>query len=204
MSTSILSTKLFIPQLRPTLVQRPRLFKQLEAGQRGKLTLVSAPAGFGKTTVVSAWLHAQNIPAGWISLDENDNDPVRFLSYFVAALQTVDNAIKGRGLENIKSIQVGRESVERESFLIRLINEIAEITHDFALVLDDYHVISNAAVQNILTFFLEHQPPQMHLILTTRADPPWALAHFRVRQEIKELRIKVFALKGYWTNIAKY
>ena len=190
MPISLLSTKLYIPPLRSTLAQRHRLLNQLDAGQRGKLTLVSAPAGFGKTTLVSVWLHARKIRAGWISLDENDNDPIRFLSYFVAALQAVDNRIKGTGLEGIKAIQNESESVELESFLIRLINEIAEIPHDFALVLDDYHVISNAAIQNMLTFCLEHQPPQMHLILTTRADPPWALAHFRVRQEIQELRIK--------------
>ena len=164
MATPILATKLYIPPTRAQLVPRPRLIEQLNEGLHRKLILISAPAGFGKTTLVSEWVAGCERPVAWLSLDEGDNDPARFLAYLVAALQTI-SANVGEGV--LRALQSPQPS-PAESILTALLNEIATIPDDFALVLDDYHAIDAKPVDNALTFLLEHLPPQMHLVIATR------------------------------------
>ncbi len=163
----ILQTKLYIPPIRPELVSRPRLIERLNEGLHRKLTLISAPAGFGKTTLVSEWVAGCERPAAWLSLDEGDSDLARFLTYLVAALQTIAANIGEGVLGALQSPQ----PPPTESILTALLNEIAAIPDDFILVLDDYHVIDAKPVDDALTFLLEHLPPQMHLVIATREDP---------------------------------
>ena len=169
---TLLQTKLFIPILRsPNLVPRLRLLEQLNQGLHlsHKLTLISAPAGFGKTTLVSEWVAGYGRPAAWLSLDEGDNDPTRFLTYLVAALQTIAPAVGEGALAMLHSPQ----SPPPESILTTLLNEITAVPDPFVLVLDDYHLIdakpvaASTSVDAALTFLLEHLPPQMHLVITT-------------------------------------
>ncbi|MEZ4647139.1 MAG: LuxR family transcriptional regulator, partial [Chloroflexota bacterium] len=184
MSTDLLQTKLYAPRLRPSLVPRPHLIEKLNAGLGGKLTLISAPAGFGKTTLVSAWLANGKRPFVWLSLDDGDADPTRFLTYLVAGLQTIVPEL-GAG---ILAVLQSPQSPPLESMLTTLLNEIVTRTNDFTLVLDDYHVVDAPAVDKALNFLLEHQPPQMHLVITTREDPNLPLARLRVRDQLTELR----------------
>ena len=185
MSTPILATKLYIPPPRPKVVLRPRLIERLNEGLfRRKLTLISAPAGFGKTTLVSEWVAGCERPVAWLSLDEGDNDPTRFLTYLVAALQTIAAKIGAGVLAVLQSPQ----PPPIESILTALLNEIATIPDHFILVLDDYHVIDSKPIDHALTFLLEHLPPQMHLVITTREDPQLPLARLRARGQLTELR----------------
>jgi LuxR family maltose regulon positive regulatory protein len=186
MSDSLLLTKLYVPPPRSKVVLRPRLIERLNEGLSAsrKLTLISAPAGFGKSTLVSEWLATCGHPVAWLSLDEGDNDPTRFLTYLIAALQTV-------APETGKSVLAIFESLQpppTETILISLLNEITAIPDDFILVLDDYHVIDSKPVDEALTFLLEHLPPQMHLVITTREDPALPLARLRARSQLTELR----------------
>ena len=184
MTLAILSTKLYIPPTRVKSVSRARLIGQLNAGLHGKLTLISAPAGFGKTTLVSEWLAQCGRSATWLSLDEDDNDPARFITYFITALQTI---LPHVGKQLLVALQLPQPPAT-ESILTALLNEISAGTQDFILVLDDYHVIDSPSVDPILTFMLDHLPPQMHLVIVTRADPPLALARLRAHGQLTELR----------------
>ena len=184
MSTPILATKLFIPPPRPKVVARPRLTERLNEGLHSKLTLISAPAGFGKTTLVSEWLAGCAQPAAWLSLDEGDSDPARFLTYLVAAMQT----IAARFGEGVLGMLQSPQPPSTESMLTILLNEISTIPEDIILVLDDYHAIDAASVDQALAFLLEHLPPRMHLVITTREDPQLPLARLRVRGQMTELR----------------
>ncbi len=185
MSTPILATKLYIPPPLPKVVLRPRLIERLNEGLRSKLTLISAPAGFGKTTLVSQWVAGCERPVAWLSLDEGDNDPTRFLAYLVAALQTV---VANTG-EGVLGALRSPQPPPTESILSALLNEIAAVPNNFVLVLDDYHVIDAKSVDNALTFLLKHLPPQMHLVIGTREDPDWPLARLRARGQLTELRV---------------
>jgi LuxR family maltose regulon positive regulatory protein len=153
-----------------------------------KLTLISAPAGFGKSTLVSEWLAASKgspqRAAAWLSLDKGDNDPARFLTYLVAALQTVAAQI-GKG---VLAVLQSPQPPPAELILTALLNEITTLPHKFVLVLDDYHVIDAKAVDDALAFLLEHQPPQMHLVIATREDPSLPLARLRARGQLSEVR----------------
>ena len=184
MSTPILATKLYVPPPQPKVVLRPRLIERLNEGLHRKLTLISAPAGFGKTTLVSEWVAGCERPAAWLSLDEGDNDPTRFLAYLVAALQTIAANIGEGVLGALQSPQ----PPPTESILTTLLNEIATVPDDFVLVLDDYHVIDARTVDDALTFLLDHLPPQMHLVIATREDPHLPLARLRARGQLTELR----------------
>jgi LuxR family maltose regulon positive regulatory protein len=186
MPTPILTTKLFVPPPRPNLVPRPHLIERLNEGlARGcKLTLISAPAGFGKTTLISEWVSEGKRPAVWLSLDEADNDPKRFIAYLVAALQTIQSEIEAGWLAALQSPQ----PPSIESVLTILLNEVSLIPGNFVLVLDDYHVIDAKTVENALAFLIEHQPPQIHLVIATREDPPLPLARYRARGQLTELR----------------
>lgn len=184
MYSPMLATKLYLPPPRPKVVHRPRLTERLHEGLSRKLTLISAPAGFGKTTLVSEWVAGRREPIAWLSLDEGDNDPVRFLSYLVAALQRV-NAQVGAG---VLGMLQGAQPTPMESILATLLNEIATLSEHFVVVLDDYHVIEARPVDLALSFLLDHLPPQMHLVITTRHDPDLPLARLRVRDQLVELR----------------
>ena len=186
MPTPILATKLYIPPPRPKVVLRPRLSERLnEALHRTPgVTLISAPAGFGKTTLVSEWVVGGKRPAAWLSLDEGDNDPTRFLAYLVAALQTIAANI-GAG---VLGVLQAPQPPPIESILTVLLNEITTLPDHFVLVLDDYHVIEAKPVNLALTFLLEHLPPQMHLVIATREDPDLPLARLRARGRLTELR----------------
>ena len=189
MTSPLLTTKLYIPPVRPELVPRPRLIERLNAGLHRKLTLVSAPAGFGKTTLVSEWVHGVEVVRGppqrvaWLSLDESDNDPTRFLAYLIAALRTIEADIGQGPLSVLQSPQPPREAI-----LTVLINEIAGISDRIVLVLDDYHLIEAQAIHDALTFVLVHLPPQMHVVIATRDDPRLPLARLRARGQLAELR----------------
>jgi LuxR family transcriptional regulator, maltose regulon positive regulatory protein len=184
MPTPILATKLFIPPPRPKIVSRPRLIKQLCEGLPGKLTLLSAPAGFGKTTLVSEWLASPfgaQRPVAWLSLDEGENDPTRFLAYLVAAVQTIAPKMGAGILAALEAPQSLWEPAAREALLTALLNDITTLPDKFVLVLDDYHAIDATVVDQILGFLIERQPPPMHLVITTREDPPLPLARLRAR-----------------------
>ncbi len=186
MTIPILATKLYTPQPRAKIVLRPRLIEQLKEGLSAgcKLTLISAPAGFGKTTLVSEWMAVCEQPVAWLSLDEGDNDPTRFLTYFIAALQTITANI-GAG---VLSVLQSPQPPPIESILTALLNEITTLPDNFVLVLDDYHVIDSKPVDEVLTFLLEHLPPRMHLVIASREDPPLPLARLRARGQLTELR----------------
>jgi LuxR family maltose regulon positive regulatory protein len=184
MSAPILATKLYIPLPRPKAVSRPRLIARLNEGLVGKLTLISAPAGFGKTTLVSEWVSGCDQKIAWLSLDEGDNDPTSFLTYLVAALQTIAPNI-GKG---VLAILQSPQPPPIESILTALLNEITTFTDNFVLVLDDYHVLDAKLVDNVLAFLLGHLPPYMHLVIATREDPHLPLARLRARGQLTELR----------------
>jgi LuxR family transcriptional regulator, maltose regulon positive regulatory protein len=203
----MLATKLYIPPLRPQVVLRPRLIARLNESLHRKLTLISAPAGFGKTTLVSAWLTELKIEneklrtpidsdnfqfsifnsqfkAAWLSLDEGENDPARFLAYLVAALQTIAPNI-GAG---VGSVLHSPQPPPIAAILTALLNDITTIPNHVVLVLDDYHSIDATPVDLALTFLLEHMPPQLHLVIATREDPQLPLARLRARGQLTELR----------------
>ena len=186
-TSPLLETKLYIPKWRPGLVSRPRLIERLDQGIERKLTLVSAPAGFGKTTLLAEWLTAtpaSQRAAGWVSLDQSDNDPAFFWAYFITALQKVQSEVGESALSLLHSPQ----PPPIESVLTTLINEINAIEDDFALILDDFHVIDAQPVHSAIAFLLDHLPPQMHLVIASRSDPPLPLARLRGRGESTELR----------------
>ncbi|MHC4432679.1 MAG: LuxR C-terminal-related transcriptional regulator [Planctomycetota bacterium] len=207
----LLRTKLYIPPARPELVPRPRLIERLNAGTRSgrKLTLVSAPAGFGKTTLVSEWignwgsgigklgnqvasqpLHSNpqspisNPKFAWLSLDESDNDLTRFLAYLIAALQTIEADVGKGAMSALQSPQ----TPPAEAILTATINEITALPDRIVLVLDDYHLIDAQPIHDALTFLLRRLPPQMHLVIATREDPSLPLARLRARGQLTELR----------------
>ncbi len=182
-STPLLKTKLHIPPQRVNLVIRPRLVARLGEALRHqhRLTLISARAGSGKTTLVSEWLHQQERPSAWLSLDVHDNDPWRFFSYLVEALRQLDIGISYGELENI-------DFGEADILITDLINDIATNAISFNLVLDDYHLIQSDWIHKVIGFLIENQPPEMHLIITTRVDPPLPLAQLRGRGQLTEIR----------------
>jgi LuxR family maltose regulon positive regulatory protein len=180
----ILETKLYAPPPQPKLVLRPRLVAKLNDGLHRKLTLMCAPAGFGKTTLASEWIAGCGRPAAWLSLDERDGDFARFMAYLAAALQTMK---EGVGVKLLAALQSSQQ-VPAESVLTSLVNDINAMRDDFILVLDDYHAIDARSVDDALAFLLEHAPPQMHLVIATREDPNLPLARWRARGQLTELR----------------
>ena len=183
----LLETKLYIPRWRTGLVSRPRLLERLDQAIERKLTLVSAPAGFGKTTLLAEWLAAtpsNERTAGWVSLDRSDNDPAFFWAYFITALQKIQPGVG----ERARSLLHSPQPPPIESVLTTLINEINAIEEDFALILDDFHVIDALPAHDGIAFLLDHLPPHMHLVIASRADPLLPLARLRARGEATELR----------------
>ena len=202
-TTPLLATKFYTPPPSPNLVHRMRLLALLDTGlsQPGgfarKLTLVSAPAGYGKTTLIAEWLHRWDKQTGaraeavdnkpsfaWLSLDEGDNDPALFLSYLIAALKQVSEHIGDASLSMLQSPQ----PLPAQIILTNLINELVSLAHPICLVLDDYHVIHTPLIHQHLTFLLDHLPPQLHLVILTREDPLLPLAQLRARGQVLEVR----------------
>lgn len=181
----ILATKLYLPPLRPDVVSRPRLLERLNEGLHRKLTLISAPAGFGKTTLVSSWVALIDRQVAWLSLGAGENDPTLFLTYLVTALQTIAPTIG----EGVLGVLQSPQPPPSEAILTALLNEITTLPDHFVLVLDDYHVIDTKAVDQALTYLVEHLPPQMHLLIATREDPQLPLARLRARSHLTELRV---------------
>jgi LuxR family maltose regulon positive regulatory protein len=180
----LLRTKLYVPPARPNLVPRPRLVERLNQAFSHKLTLISAPPGFGKTTLLTAWVPQSRSCVAWLSLDAGDNDPVRFWVYLIATLQTLNPGIGANALPLLQT----RPPAPIESVLTTLLNEIDAFPSAFAVVLDDYHLIEAQPLHHAITFLMDHLPPQMHLVITTRADPPMNLSQLRARAELIELR----------------
>ena len=180
----VLATKLYIPPIRPDLVPRPRLVSRLENHNHAHFTLVSAPAGFGKTTLISEWVGESRHPVAWISLEESENDPSVFLEYLVAALRTLDDQLGSSAADLLRAPR----PPEPKLAVTHLINEIAEKDTDLALVLDDYHVVTTESIHDTVAFLVEHLPPQLHLVITTRSDPPFPLARWRARGRMHEVR----------------
>ena len=189
MSGPLLRTKLYLPRPRSAaqLVPRPRLIERLNDGLDRKLTLISAPAGFGKTMLLSEWAAGcgPRTRVAWVSLDKGDNDPARFCTHLIAALQTIHKDVGKAALTALQSLQ----PPPVETLLAGLINNVTAAGPDlFALVLDDFHVVTAPHVNDALASLLDNLPPQMHLVLSSRSDPPWPLARLRVCGELTELR----------------
>ena len=183
----LLATKLTVPGLRADLVPRPRLAQRLDEGRGRGLVLACAPAGYGKTVLLAEWVRRGRAPVAWLSLDAGDNDPARFWRHAVAALDRVRPGIS----ERMGPLLGPRASPSFEPLMTALINEVAgqpDADEALLLVLDDYHVISSQLVHSSLGFLLEHQPPGLRLALTSRSDPPLALARLRARGQLTELR----------------
>jgi LuxR family maltose regulon positive regulatory protein len=186
-SSPLLETKLFIPKPPRGLVARPRLIERLDRGAESKLTLIAAPAGFGKSTLLAEWLAAapnEERPVAWLSLDQADNEPPSFWSYVITALQTVAPTVGARSLAMLQEPQ----PPPIETILATLINELSGVPDDIVLVLDDHHLVDAHEVQIGLGFLLEHLPPQIHLVIATRADPTMPLGRLRARGELVEIR----------------
>ncbi|MGB3715367.1 MAG: LuxR C-terminal-related transcriptional regulator [Candidatus Promineifilaceae bacterium] len=210
MPETLLQTKLFIPQPRPNLVPRPRLIERLDQGleRNYKLSLVCAPAGFGKTTLITDWIQKsektgrrmadeevspsslafQPSNVAWLSLDKNDNDPVRFLTYFTVALNQANLDLG----QEIQAMLTSSQATAVEPFISAIINEVttADTPSSFVIVLEDYHFIDSTAIHDGLIFLLEHLPPQMHLVMTSRSDPPLLLSRLRARDQMVEIRAR--------------
>ncbi len=179
-----LTTKLYLQPARQTLVDRPVLLDQLKEGLRGKLTLVSAPAGFGKTSLVAAWQKECDTPLAWVSLDEEDNEPLRFLDYLIGALQMVDTDLGDESAELLRRTSTPPIKV----VLTALLNEINAYDKEFVLAFDDYHVIHEHGIHDALSYLIERLAPHAHALIATRSDPPFPLGRLRARGELKELR----------------
>ena len=186
MPEGLLKTKLFAPPPRPNHVPRKSLLDKLHnARQMGTLcALVSAPAGFGKTTLVADWVRASGLLFAWLSLDEGDNDLLRFWRYMDAALQTIDSRIG----ESLRQALYSSQIPVIQQIITGLINDMISIEKEFILVLEDYHLIENAEVHESLNFLLDHLPPCMQLVITTRSDPSLNLARRRGRGQLVEIR----------------
>jgi LuxR family transcriptional regulator, maltose regulon positive regulatory protein len=186
----LLETKLYLPRPRAGLVPRPRLSEQLDRGAGGRLLLVSAPAGFGKTTMLAEWL--ATAPAGlgegraaaWLSLDRDDNNPTSFWTYLIAALRTVAPGVGASELTLLASHQPPPIHL----VLTTLLNDLGATGYDIVLVLDDYHLIDSHDVQDAMTFMLDHMPPRLHVVIASRADPAIPLARLRGRGDLVEVR----------------
>ncbi len=184
MDTPLLKTKLYMPPLRPELVSRPRLIERLKMGLQRKLTLIAAPAGYGKTTLLSEGVSSGQMPVGWLTLDEEDNDPARFWSYVISAIRTVQADIGKSALGLLQSPQ----APPIESILTTVINEMSEVSDGFALVLDDYHLIEAQVIHDAVNFLLNHLPPQVHLVISSRTNPPLSLSQLRAQNQLMEVR----------------
>jgi LuxR family maltose regulon positive regulatory protein len=180
----LLATKFHVPGWREDFVSRPRLVAALDWRPGSKLTLVSASAGFGKTTLLAEWLAAGELPVAWVSLDSGDNDPALFWAYLITAMQTIQPGVGENALSLLRSPQ----PPPIETVLTTFINEVGAIANDFVLILDDFHVIDAPAIHQAVAFLVDHMPPQMRLIIATREGPRLPLSRLRARDQLIELR----------------
>jgi LuxR family maltose regulon positive regulatory protein len=183
----LVTTKLRTPKTRPNLVARPRLRKALARTGGRRLTLVSAPAGFGKTTLLGEWVEdwtAQGRSVSWVSLDVSDNDPARFLSYLASALRTVEEGIGEGVLASLRS----PELPPVEAVMGALVNELADLPQEVSIVLDDYHLIVSDTVHEAVSFLIEHLSENIHLVILSRTDPPLPISKLRARGQMTEIR----------------
>jgi LuxR family maltose regulon positive regulatory protein len=180
----LLATKLHVPPPRPNLVARPRLLAALDQGLSQRLILAAAPAGFGKTTLLSQWIATRGLRCAWLSLDAADNDPIRFCTYAIAALQRI---VPGAGREAEPWLHAPQPPPV-ESILTPLINDLYALPEDVVLVLDDYHTVDAGAVHRAITYLLDRCPPPLHVVIATRADPPLPLARWRAKGQMAEVR----------------
>ncbi|MBU9711542.1 LuxR C-terminal-related transcriptional regulator [Evansella tamaricis] len=186
MTTPILVTKLNMPHNPTKLVLRPRLLELMNEGLNRKLSIISSPAGFGKTTLVTEWITNSKVSVAWLSLDEKDNDITQFITYLVASLRTLKVGLFeefSEAFQNLKTLGL-------ESVLTLLINEIATVSERFMLILDDYHVIQNKLVNDSIIYILNHMPANMHIVMTTREDPPLPITSLRAQNQLIEIRTK--------------
>src|SRR5258708_24279730 len=190
--TELLVTKFTIPPVRSALLQRSHLLEVLDQSRSFPLTLLSASAGFGKTTLLSTWASQSTSQVAWLTLDEQDNDPTRFWAYVIAALRHSGSPVGEAALAMLHSPQ----PPGLPSALTSLINELANLGQDTALILDDYHLLSEPAIHESLQFVLDHLPPCLHLLLASRGDPKLALARLRVRGQMVEIRETELRLRG--------
>jgi LuxR family maltose regulon positive regulatory protein len=187
MASPLVGTKFYIPKVRRSVVARPRLSERLSRGAESPLTLIAAPAGFGKTTLLSAWLAdsaTEHRSVAWLSLDEGDSRPALFWTYVITALQTVVPEVGAGALPLLRSGQAPIETV-----LTTLLNELSGVPDEVHLVLEDYHLVDGPDVEAGMVFLLEHLPPQVHLVISSRADPALPLARLRARGELVEVRV---------------
>jgi LuxR family maltose regulon positive regulatory protein len=193
-SEPLLVTKLRVPPPPARHVDRARLTALLRQALERPLTLVAAPAGFGKTTLLAAWLHAARVPAAWVSLDGGDDDPIRFWSYALAALDGMSASAGFR--ETCVPLLQSPQPPPVESILTEVVNRLADLPADVVLVLDDYHAIADPSIHASVAFLLGHLPPRLHLVIATRADPPLPLARLRARGQLVEIRAADLRFNG--------
>jgi len=186
MYNSLLQTKLNIPFVPPGWISRPRLLDLLDGGLDHKLTLLSAPAGYGKSTLLADWIHSRDLHAAWLSIDSGEDDYPRFLAYLLAALNKITDLIDDSALRVYSAAQPGLQ----QASLTVLINQITRIPGEFVVVLDDYHIIQEKTIHQAIDYLLQHLPLQLHLIISTRADPPLQLARLRGQGQLVELRVE--------------
>ena len=186
MKTILLQTKLYIPSRRPGLLSRPHLIAKLDGGWPGKLLLLSAPAGYGKTTLVTEWIdqiHADTLVC-WLSLDEEDSDPQQFFSYLAAAIRPLSETQSG-----LPQLLQSPQPLLAKSMMAAFINDVVPVSSPLLLILDDYHAIESVEIDRAIAFLLDHLPPQMRLVITSRADPGFPISRLRARGELTELRV---------------
>ena len=176
----MLQTKLHIPSPGKNLVHRSILFDKLNVGLSRKLILISAPAGFGKTTLLSDWINQHKIPAVWFSIDSNDNDPADFLSYVIAGIRGINKEIGQVALKLLRS----PKQPDPESIINLLINDITNINNDFLLVLDDFHLINNNEIFKLVGYLFEYLPDNFHVVISSRSDPNLPVAKLRSQNQL--------------------
>jgi LuxR family maltose regulon positive regulatory protein len=183
-SLPLLKTKLYIPTVPASRVMRSRLIGRLGEAEKHALTIISAPAGFGKTTLLAEWITRTSLPVAWLSLDSGDNDPYRFLSYLVSALEGIHEGVGIEARQIMQSLQL----VPSHIILASLMNDLGRLAEPYVLVLDDYQFITEHLVHEAMSYLLDHIPSNMHLVISTRADPPLQLGRLRAHDQMLELR----------------
>ena len=181
----LIRTKLHRPRVAGDLIKRVRLFDHLNAHPHRSLTLISAPAGYGKTTLLTQWLAQAPYQVVWLSLDESDNDQITFLSYFIAAIQT----LFPEGCSTTRKLLATAQTPPLDYLTTTLINEIADLPQEFLLVLDDYHFITDKDIHQLISALIQQAPPPLHLVISSRQDVPFSITRLRASQAITEIRM---------------